>query len=194
MKNILSLKSFPFWLLTISAILILSVSQLVQDGIFSDGILYISVSKNLADGLGTFWDPHFNKVWPLFREQPPLYFGLLAIFFKVFGTGMYTERIFSFTLLLLTAVYIHKIWRLIVPNIMKQHSWLPLLFWISIPVIFWSYANHVEETVMCLFVLISVFHLYKALFSNERVLINLVLAGIFIFLQVLRKVFKGYFL
>ncbi|HEX7412910.1 MAG TPA: glycosyltransferase family 39 protein, partial [Bacteroidia bacterium] len=157
------LKSFPFWLLTISAIAILSVSQLVQDGIFSDGILYISVSKNLADGLGTFWNPHFSKTWTVFREQPPLYFGLLSVFFKIFGSGMYTERIFCFTCMVLTAFYIHKIWRQVMCNNppMKQHSWLPVLFWISIPVIFWAYANHVEETVMALFVIVSIYHLFK---------------------------------
>ncbi len=81
-KNIFSSKTLPFWLFTISAILILTISQLIQDGVFMDGMLYISVSKNLADGMGTFWEPHFSKtVMTVFREQPPLYFGMLSYFF-----------------------------------------------------------------------------------------------------------------
>ncbi len=196
MKNILSLKSFPFWLLTFSCILLLVVSQLIQDGIFSDGILYISVSKNLADGIGTFWDPHFSKTWPVFREQPPLYFGLLAIFFKVFGSSMYTERIFCFICMALTAFFIHKIWKKVMlrNNLgMVQQGWFPILLWISIPVCFWSYANHVEETVMTLFATISVYYLYQFFFLKQGNLIYLILGGIFIFLSSLTKGIQGVF-
>ncbi len=196
MKSILSLKSFPFWLLTFSFILLLVVSQLVQDGIFNDGVLYISVSKNLADGLGTFWHPHFNKVYPVFREQPPLYFGLLAVFFKIFGTGMYTERIFCFTCMVLTAFFIHKIWKKVMLRnnpVMIEHGWLPVLLWISIPVCFWAYSNHVEETVMALFVTISVYYLYQFLYIKKDNLIYLILAGIFIFLSSLTKGIQGIF-
>jgi 4-amino-4-deoxy-L-arabinose transferase-like glycosyltransferase len=196
MKNILSLKSFPFWLLTLSFILLLVISQLVQDGIFNDGVLYISVSKNLAEGLGTFWDPHFNKVWPVFREQPPLYFGLLAIFFKIFGTGMYTERIFCFTCMLLTAFFINKIWKKVMlrnnPN-MVQQGWFPILLWISVPVCFWAYSNHVEETVMALFATIAVYYLYQFCFLKQGNLIYLILGGVFIFLSSLTKGIQGVF-
>jgi hypothetical protein len=59
MNQFFQSKTVPFWLFTISCILILTISQLIQDGVFMDGMLYISVSKNLADGLGTFWEPQF---------------------------------------------------------------------------------------------------------------------------------------
>jgi hypothetical protein len=196
MKNIFSGKTTPFWLFTISAILILTISQLIQDGVFMDGMLYISVSKNLADGLGTFWEPHFSKtVMTVFREQPPLYFGMLAVFFKVFGSSMYVERLYCFICFVLTLFYIHKIWKTIFykEEEIAKNSWLPVLFFATIPVCFWAYSNHVEETVMTLFATMSVYYLSKALFKNERIIFNLLLAGICVFLSSLTKGIQGMF-
>lgn len=196
MKHFLTNKTLPFWLFTISAILILTISQLVQDGVFMDGMLYISVSKNLADGLGTFWEPHFSKtVMSTFREQPPLYFGLLACFYKVFGTSMYVERLFCFICYFLTLLFIHKIWKSIFKtNIeISKHSWLPILFFATIPVCFWAYANHVEETVMTLFATMSVYYLCKAFFENEKIILNVILAGVCVFLSSLTKGIQGMF-
>ncbi len=189
-------KSYIFWVLTIAAILFLIVSQLIQDGFFMDGLLYTAVSKNLAAGIGTFWNPHFSKtVRSSFHEQPPLYFGLLAIFYKVYGTGMYVERLFMLVFLVITLVYIAKLWNkiFIIDKSLAVYNWLPVLFYISIPVCFWSYANHVEEVVMCAFVLPSIYYAYIALFLNQKTILNLVISGIFVFLSSLTKGPQGLF-
>lgn len=189
-------KTLPFWLLTFAVITALVVSQLIQDGVFMDGMLYISVSKNLADGLGTFWNPHFSQTsMSSFHEQPPLYFGLLALFYKVFGSSMYVERLFCFVCYSITAVYIHKIWKKIYyqNTEIAENSWLPILFWTSIPVCFWAYTNHVEETVMAVFAVASVYYIFCALFLKENVIYNLLLAGVFIFLSSLTKGIQGLF-
>lgn len=196
MKNIFNSKTLPFWLFTISAILILTISQLIQDGVFMDGMLYISVAKNLADGLGTFWEPHFSKtIMTVFREQPPLYFGLLAMFYKIFGSSMYVERLFCFVCFFLTLFYIHKIWRSLFfdDKTSSKNSWLPILFFATIPICFWSYAHHVEETVMTLFATMSVYYLSEALFKKEKVIINIIIAGVCIFLSSLTKGVQGLF-
>ncbi len=189
-------KTLPFWLFTISTILILTISQLIQDGVFMDGLLYISVSKNLADGLGSFWEPHLSLTYDtVFREQPPLYFGLLALFYKIFGTSMYVERLFCFVCFTLTLIFIHKIWNILFfeDRQLKKNSWLPILFFTTIPICFWSYSNHVEETVMTLFVIVSVYYLSKALFIQKKIILYLVLAGIFVFLSSLTKGLQGLF-
>ncbi len=196
MKNIFDSKTLPFWLFTISAILILTISQLIQDGVFMDGMLYISVSKNLADGLGTFWEPHFSKtIMTVFREQPPLYFGLLAMFYKVFGTSMYVERLFCFVCFVLTLLYIHKIWKSLHFDDKQsiKISWLPILFFATIPICFWSYSHHVEETVMTLFATMSVYYLSEALFVKEKIILNIIIAGVCIFLSSLTKGVQGLF-
>src|ERR1022692_1748202 len=140
----------PYWLITISVLFILVVSQLIQDGMFSDGLLYVCVSKNLANGIGTFWHPYFgNTLKTPFHEQPPLYFGILAVFFKVFGQSMYVERLFCLLTLVITGFYISKIWKVLVgkDETNASNSWLPVLLWITVPVCFWTYTNLVEETV-----------------------------------------------
>ncbi len=196
MKYFFDSKTLPFWLFTISVILILTISQLIQDGVFMDGMLYISVSKNLADGLGTFWEPHLSPTFmPIFREQPPLYFGLLAVFYKIFGSSMYVERLFCFVCFTFTLIYIHKIWKILFFEDEKlgKNSWLPILFFTTIPICFWSYSNHVEETVMTLFALMSVYYLSKALFLERKIVFNLLLAGVYVFLSSLTKGIQGLF-
>ncbi len=196
MKSYFISKTLPFWLFTISSILILTISQLIQDGVFMDGMLYISVSKNLADGLGTFWEPHFSLTYySIFREQPPLYFGLLAFFYKIFGTSLYVERLFCFLCFVFTLLYIHKIWKILFfeDKHLNKNSWLPILFFTTIPICFWSYANHVEETVMTLFVTMSIYYLSKALFINKNAIFYLILAGICVFLSSLTKGIQGLF-
>lgn len=163
---------------------------------FMDGEFYTCVAKNLADGLGTFWNPHLSKTYMYsFHVQPPLYFGLLALFYKVFGSSMYVERIFCFVFFLGTAIYIHKIWKKIFtdnPDVSKI-SWLPVLFWVTIPVCFWAYTNHVEEVVMSFFAIASVYHIFIALHNNENIIFNLMVAGVFIFLSSLTKGAQGLF-
>ncbi len=139
-KNIL-----PFWLFTGSVIIVLIVSQLIQEGMFMDGLFYTCVGKNLADGLGTFWNPHLSKSFIYsFHAQPPLYFGILALFYKVFGNSMYVERLFDFTFFLGAAFYIHKLWNKIYSTnkIVAVNSWLPVLFWSTIPICFNLLCSH----------------------------------------------------
>jgi 4-amino-4-deoxy-L-arabinose transferase-like glycosyltransferase len=189
-------KSGIFWLLTLAVINFLIISQLIQEGMFMDGMLYTAVGKNLSDGLGTFWEPHFSKTtMAFFHEQPPLYFGLLAGFYKIFGTSMYTERFFVFVFYFISLVYIVKLWKKITDNkqALSEHTWLPVLFYSTIPVCFWAYANHVEEVVMCGFVLPAVYYLYSALFSNKKVFFYLIVSGVFIFLASLTKGVQGLF-
>ena len=163
---------------------------------FMDGMLYTCIGKNLSEGLGTFWNLHFNKTtMSSFHEQPPLYFGLLAIFYKIFGTSMYTERLFILVCFIATLVFIGKLWQkiFISDSEVSKYTWLPVLFYSTIPVCFWAYPNHAEETVMCVFALGAVYYAYKALFLNERVFLYLVLSGVFIFLSSLTKGVQGLF-
>ncbi|HKC67843.1 MAG TPA: glycosyltransferase family 39 protein [Bacteroidia bacterium] len=174
----------------------LIISQLIQDGMFMDGMQYTAVGKNLADNLGTFWNPHFSKtIRSSFHEQPPLYFGLLAVFYKIFGTSMYVERLFVFVFYALSLFYIYKLWKKVFVDNTKIAglAWLPILFYSTIPVCFWAYTNHVEEVVMCAFVLMAVYYMYVALFLNQKRVLYLFLSACFIFLAGLTKGVQGLF-
>jgi 4-amino-4-deoxy-L-arabinose transferase-like glycosyltransferase len=188
--------SLPFWLLTLTAVSSLVISQLVQDGMFMDGMIYVTVSRNLAEGLGSFWDPYFSATFMTsYHEQPPLYFGLLALFFKVFGSSMYVERLFSLVSLASTCVYLHLFWKklFIDTKEIALHSWIPVLFYVITPVCFWAYNNHVEETVMAIFATMASYYVYCALFLKERPIFYFILGGVFIFLSGLTKGVQGMF-
>lgn len=197
MKNNLH---FPFWLLSISVFLVLIVPSLIQDGMFMDGIQYACVSKNLNDGLGSFWFPHLSQTWAKatsssFMEHPPLVYGLQSLFFKFLGSSMYTERIYSLFTAVITACLIILIWKLIFKSreCLKKLSWLPVLFWIIIPVCFWSYQNNLMENTMSIFTLSSVFFSIKVLKSNTYRFLWIILSGLSIFSATFSKGVPGLF-
>lgn len=184
----------PFWNITIAVFIILIVPKLIQDGMFTDGILYAAIAKNLANGLGTFWFPYFSEtMFSSFHQQPPLTFGIQALFFKLLGESIYVERLYSFLSACVSMYLITLIWKNINSENeqLKQLSWLPVLLWIIIPVCFWSYSNNVEENTMGVFTLLAVLFIYKGLHKTKHFL--LIIGGLFSFVASLCKGFPGFF-
>lgn len=188
-------KYYPFWNLTFTLIIILILPDLLMDGMFSDGVLYSSISKNLAHGLGSFWFPYFSETaFPFFHQQPPLTFGIQALFFKAFGDSIYVERFYSLLTFLISAFLIHQLWKTIYYENLneKRMSWLPILLWIIIPVCYWAYSNNVEENTMGIFTLTGVILIFKGLHKRENP-IYLILGTIATVLASLCKGFPGLF-
>ncbi len=185
---------FPFRVFTAAVLVVLVVPTLIMDGMFMDGLLYTCVAKNLSEGLGTFWKPHYSATYlSFFDQQPPLGFAIQSIAFKIFGTSIYTARIYSFLTLCAGAFLITKIWSILFKNEegVRKTSWLPVLLWIIIPVCSWAYSNNMLECTMVVFDLLAVLFLIK--FTEKNFLPHLLLAGIFIFLASLTKGFQGLF-
>ncbi len=200
-SNIKSINFF-FWLFTISVAFILTLPILIQDGMFLDGVLYSAVSHNLANGIGTFWFPSFSLnnlagMHNSFHEQPPLVFGIQALFFKVFGNSFYVERFYTFITLLANIILIKKLWEIIFKENekIKSISWLPVLFWITIPVCFWSYSNNMHENTVSIFILFAIIFQFKAFQENKNgnALLFIFISGIFIFLASFSKGLPGLF-
>ncbi|MCH8318671.1 MAG: glycosyltransferase family 39 protein, partial [Bacteroidetes bacterium] len=197
----------PFWLLTISIFIALILPALVQDGMFMDGILYTCVSKNLAEGLGSFWFPRFAEVaHTYYWGHPPLVFGIQSLFFKFLGSSIYVERFYSFLTACITAWLITLVWKEIfqAEYELKKLSWLPVLWWIISPVSFWAYTNNVLENTMGIFTLAAVLFILKGLNANPKAIFPLnkgdqgvvmffILSGIFIFFASLSKGIQGMF-
>jgi 4-amino-4-deoxy-L-arabinose transferase-like glycosyltransferase len=150
-------------------------------------------------GIGTFWFPKFSihNVGGLasFHEQPPLVFGIQALFFKLLGSSMYVERFYTFLTMVITAGLIAILWKDInnQDERLKKLAWLPLILWITIPVCFWSYSNNMHENTMGIFTMISVILIYKASQPGKLQLFTLILAGIAVFLATLSKGIPGLF-
>jgi Dolichyl-phosphate-mannose-protein mannosyltransferase len=187
-------KQFPFWVFTAAVLVGLILPTLVQDGMFMDGLLYSCVAKNLADGMGTFWFPHYSKVYfQFFDQQPPLGFAIQSLFFKLFGESLYVERGYCFLTAITNSVLLVVLWRTVFKNEnqIKGLAWLPVLFWITIPVCFWAYSNGVMENTMSVFDLLAV--IFAVRFFQRQSLLSLMFAGVFIFMASLTKGIQGMF-
>ncbi len=189
-------KYFPFYLISFSILILLIIPTLIQDGMFMDGIQYAIVSKNLAFGKGTFWFPYLTDTWYkagsiYFMEHPPLVYGIQAIFFKLFGSSIYTERIYSFTTAIISAFLIIKLWKISVKTKNKDLAFIPVVLWIIIPVVFWTYQNNLQENTLSIFALLSIINII--LFTKNLKYINLIFAGLFIFLSAMCKGIPGLF-
>jgi hypothetical protein len=153
----------PFIIITAAVVVWLLCLPLFQDGMFIDGIQYAAVARNLARGIGSFWNPVLaqNSVAGLnsFHEHPPLVFFIQSLFFKVFGlNNIYPERIYCLFTFLLTALFIALIWRKIFNGEpVGQLWWLPVFLWIIMPIVFWAYANDIQENTMGVFTTAAIY-------------------------------------
>ena len=68
-----------------------------------------------------------------------------------------------------------------------------MLFWIIIPVCFWSYQNDMQENTMGIFTLASVYFSLKAIHVKINTYLNLILSGVSIFLASMCKGVPGLF-
>src|ERR1051326_6813898 len=163
---------------------------------FVDGMFYTVVAKNLANGHGTFWNLFYSHSGfgglDGFHEHPPLVFGIQSLFFKIFGNGMYTERIYILCTLIASCFLIHAIWKKIVPPD-NAEGWLPLIFWIITPLVYWSFANNMQENTMGVFVLLAVFFYLRALEPGAKEFLNLLFCAVSIFLAAFSKGIPGFF-
>jgi len=188
-------KNISFKFFTFVAIIAVILPNLIQDGMFMDGMIYSTVAMNLANGEGTFWDLHLTStLLDHFREQPPLTIWITSFFFKIFGNSMYTERIYSFTCAIIGALMIRSIWKKLFLNTLKQELWwLPVLLFFITPITFWSYQNNVQENTMMIFSLVAFNFYLTALLHNKDVVKNCFIAGVFLTLAVMSKGIQGSF-
>ena len=182
--------NIPFWLLLIGLFLILVSNSLLTEGMFFDGVTYAGISRNMAEGQGTFWNPHYTQtLYPEFRQHPPLALGMEALAFKAFGDHLWVEKAYSVLMFLLSGLFIALIWKRTTNNI--RWAWLPLLFWLAMPLVSWSSTNNLLENTMSVFVLLSVYLMIVGYQRNHK--IWLILAALSLLLAFLTKGFTGMF-
>ncbi len=180
-----------FYIMVIAIFFITINKMLFSEGMFMDGLIYAAISKNLANGHGSFWDLYLSDTYNLhFRGHPPLAFGLQSIFFYLFGESFYIEKIYSVITFLLTGIIIVKIWQNL-DYTDKKLSWLPLFFWVMMPYVNWCAVNNQLENTMMIFTTLSIFFLIKS--QQNYNFLYLCFAGISIALAFLSKGFVALF-
>lgn len=166
----------------------------MQKGIFIDGLLYKTVAFNYSQGDGSFWRMKFTNVsMNPFYEQPPLYFFINGLFYKIFGASLFADRFFTLTLLLFNLVLFKKISKILFEQ--NQTLFIILiLFLLSVQVLCWSFVNQMIETLVLLFVVLALFLFLKSMKqSMSQSIIYSFLFGLCIPLLFLTKGFQSCF-
>jgi hypothetical protein len=189
-----------FLLFTVAVMLLLVLPNLLQHGMFMDGTQYAIIAKNYAEGKGSFWFPFLSSSSEkhgqnAFLEHPPLIYFLQSFFFTIGGQSFLCERMYCLLTMILSAILIALIWKLIHKNDerYKDLFWFPILLWIVIPSVTWSFKNNMHENTLSVFVLASVYFLIRSVQESGRKYIFIVCAGLSIFLASLSKGLPGLF-
>ena len=189
-KPVLGLSDTSMWLFLLGIALVLVGKDLLAEGMFVDGVVYACISRNMACGMGDFWHPFYTQtIGPVFHSHPPLAFGLEALMFKAFGDHFFVERLYSLLTFALNGLLIALIWKRTTNNL--RWAWLPLLYWVAMPLVTWSAKSNMLENTMTVFVLLSVFLMLVSYQNRSRKW--LFMAGVMLFAAFLSKGFTGLF-
>jgi hypothetical protein len=176
--------------------MLLFCAKVFQHGLFFDGLIYSSISQNLADGVGTFWQPHFSQtLYPEFFEHPPLVFGLQSGFMSLLDGAFFAEKLYGLLAASSVLILLALIWRkLVKTDAQKQLYWLPVFCWIITPKNSWSFGNNMLENTMAVFSLASVYLLLLTIgWTGAKRMLGILGAAICLLLAFLSKGFPGLF-
>jgi len=181
-------QSLPFYLFAAGVFLLIVCQDIFSNGMFLDGLIYSTVSKNLADGIGTFWNPHFSSTFlPDFHEHPPLAFGIQSLFFTVLGESRFIDKLYSLVTLLIVGLIILRIWK----TLGYKYGWFPLFIWLITPTVFWTSYNNLLENTLTIFTSLSILFYLKN--QENRNYLFLILSGFVLSLGFLTKGFVAFF-
>lgn len=181
-------QSLPFYLFAVGVFLLIVCQDIFSNGMFLDGLIYSTVSKNLANGIGTFWNPHFSSTFMSeFHEHPPLAFGIQSIFFTVLGESRFIDKLYSLVTLLIVGLIILKIWK----TLGYKYGWFPLFILLITPTVFWTSYNNLLENTLTIFTSLSVLFYLKN--QENKNYFFLILSGFMLSLGFLTKGFVAFF-
>ncbi|MEZ4739102.1 MAG: hypothetical protein R2818_07020 [Flavobacteriales bacterium] len=158
----------PFRWLVLAVFLGLTLPLLVQRGMFMDGLLYVTVAHNEANGFGTFWEPRFSQEGfaelSTFHEHPPLAFGMEGLWFRLLGSAFWVEGAYCLVIAAINALLLVALWRALYAqgDRRRQLIWLPVLLWIVVPPVHWSVQNNMQEITMAVFTIAAVLFAVRA--------------------------------
>jgi 4-amino-4-deoxy-L-arabinose transferase-like glycosyltransferase len=194
---VLSKPSMAFALLTVFYIAFMFLPRLTPMGMFGDGLLYASLSRNLAAGTGSWWAPYFSSGYWLtevapdaYWENPPLMFWVQSVFFSAMGDHWWIEKLYSLVLLTINCLLIAKVWSLLWRRPMTQGSslaWMPVWFFYLIPIVVWGSPQNLIDSQLLTFCLLALWCLLKALTAKRHWLLLMALTIMCLFAGVLTK-------
>ena len=150
------------YFIVIGAFLLFISGNFLSEGLSRVGMDNAVVSQRMAEGFEEFWLPSLSSPGnPDRMNYLPLGYWLESRWFQLFGSNSFmAEKFYSVMTYFILAALMIWIWSLIGNN--KRTGWLPLLCWITIPIVTWSATNNLLESTMTMFILLSVVFLLKA--------------------------------
>jgi len=157
----------------ISLYFIIEFARSVGRGYNTDGVTYATLARNLSVNVGTFWKPHYtNSCLNVFWEHPPFTLYFQSLLFRLIGDTTFTEFLWGVLMGLGVIIFIILFWKELIKlvdnktnlNVSDNRSvWIPILLFISIPMVAWSYSNNLLENTMSLFSTASAYFITKAI-------------------------------
>jgi len=151
----------------------------------ADGVEYAAVARNLAEGHGTHFRPYLSDhQWPVHYEQPPLFYGIQSLFFRIFTDTDYLEGIYGVTIALVVIALAGLFWR----DVRRDRgrpgvgAWWPILLLLSVSQFLYNTQSNRLLTTFMVFALLSVWLSWRSVARPDRFGLNAMLAGIAIFL------------
>lgn len=175
-------KPDPTFMLWLAASAILLLPNLFTRGMFLDGLVYSSISRNLAEEVGEIWHLQYTNFHPNgFVDHPPLFIWIEAFFFRIFDDFYFLEKILSLSYYVICSVTIYAVFD---QFLKKTEIHLSMLFWVVCPTVHWSFQNNMMEMLLTILIVSSYgichkrYHEKKSLFDIPLV----ALLFVFIFL------------
>ena len=147
------------WLLVVTVAVATLLPMVVVRGMALDGVIYATVARNLAMGIGDLWHPAYTDTLRPYHEAPPLGYLLGSIPFRVLGDHWWIERFYSVSTALPTGVLLVLIWRHFTrrePR-MRSFDWLPISLWVLLPAWPWIYRHNYLENTLTVFTTLAVY-------------------------------------
>jgi len=166
---------------------------------FFDGLIYASIARNMAQGIGSFWYPYYTQFFlNPFYEHPPLVFWLQSFAFRIFGDHRLVEFFWGTLCALLIIFFTYRIYLLSDQKrnnkqLVSGTSWFVIFLFATIPTISWTFSNNILENTMAVFTTCSVWLMFYAFINDKKVCLLNFIAGICIALAFLSKGLTGIF-
>ena len=180
-------------LAVVALLLALTIPRMAQRGMFSDGLVYATIARNMAIGVGSLWAPNYTQTaWLEYYEHPPLGLALEAVAFHALGDHLIVERFYSLLVLALHAVVIAAIWRRLLS---APLDWLAVLFWLTPSIVSWGAVNNMLENTQALLTTTAVLLMLDATRASTAAAtaIGSTVAGVAVVAAVLTKGPAGFF-
>jgi len=142
-------KTTPFYLIVIAIWLAWSAPTWWSRSMFMDGLWYATIARNLAVGIGEAWQPQLTEtLGKSFASHPPLAFWLEGGLFALLGDHWWVERLYSGGMIMLSGLALLGAWRHLPHSGDRATGWLPLLFWVIMPLVPWTTGNNMLENTL----------------------------------------------